>query len=128
MECRNRGRRDKPGTPKLRHRISRHAVKRYIERCAPHLVEQHENNGRRHQAARNEMRRLMAQAEWAYEWPDWLSDRELHGAGIEDAPGHLRIDDSTVFLLARSRKRRLGGDEVIVTVLTRDGLGEDLSH
>jgi hypothetical protein len=125
VACRNRGKRDAPGIPKLRYPATRHAVKRYIERCAPRIAEQAESHSRACMAARLEMRHLMATAERAYEWPDWLSDRAPHGAAPEDAPGHLRISDDTVFVLARSRKAGLGGNEVIVTVLTRDGASED---
>lgn len=113
-KCRNRGKRDKPGIPQLRYPVTRHAAKRYLERCAPHLGEW---NGYTAMKVRLEMRQLMAQAEWDYEWPDWLSDRALHGLGI-DSPGHLRIDDSTVFILAHAKRN---GKRVVVTVLTRDG-------
>lgn len=96
-----------------------HAAARYLERCGSHLLDKHENRGRALQAARLEMRQLMATAPWSYEWPKWLDDNGEHGAG-DDAPGHLRIGKDVVFVLARPKRAAVYGNPIVVTVLTRE--------
>lgn len=111
VACRNRGKRDKPGEPKLRYPITKHAVERYIERVRPDLAAL--RKGRAHQIARLEMRRLMAYAPWEREWPEWAGDRAPHR---DESVGFLLIDEHTLFLLSSDPN----GSRVVVTVLTND--------
>jgi hypothetical protein len=109
--CRSRGRQPDPNLPKLRYRMTRHAVDRYLERVRPEWLLL--GNGHGHKFARREMQERMAYAPWEREWPAWVVGWEQHGS---EEVGFLRVDEDTIFLLAVRH-----GDTRVVTVLTRQG-------
>lgn len=132
--CRARGPHRPEGAPQARFPITRHAIYRYVQRVNPTLERiPHE---KRVLVARHEMSALMADAPWHDEWPDWLSGRRPHGDVGRNAPGHLRIGEDVIFVLAKRRKFGRGvkaprggytePGKVVVTVLVKGWRGDDL--
>jgi hypothetical protein len=112
--CRNRPRQRNPALPTTdRYWIRPHAVRRYIERCAPGLT---------FAQARDEMRIRMHDAPLVPkdEGPAWCSKTEYKGRNPQHL-GYLLIDDDTVFALSRYRTMYPGVFyEKVATVLVRN--------
>jgi hypothetical protein len=111
VACRNRGTKSDPALPRLRHHITGHALKRYLERVRPDLMDLPFQRARK--LAYTEMRWRMAYAEWEREWPEWIGGRRAHA---DESVGFLRLDDNTIFVLSAEPS----GERVVVTVLTRE--------